>query len=556
MNNQIKVTFNNGEEGIYNSGVTLLELSKYYQDEVDNPILAAKINNIVYPLSERIKTNCQVDFIDVNDINGQSMYLAALKFILYVAIKELYGVNSDIYYLNSLDKGLYSEVKIDKKLTEEEIKKIKETMQEIIDSEFQFEKIILLKKEAVNFLKRENASEKAQNIQNLPNSSVIFYKLKTYYNYFYINLPHSTGVINKFDVSLIDDNHLLLRYPTARSNDTIPEYHYYKETLSTFEKYRTWLKGVNASYVSELNCIVSKGKIRDLIMMNKLFLDRQFSKAVEEIVAKRDKIKVICIAGPSSSGKTTSSLKLCLHLKAEGLNPIVISADNYYKERVDSPKDENGEYDFECFEALDMELFNKDLKKLYNGEEVVPPKFNFYSGKKEWKGAPIRIKENDILILEGLHCLNKEFTKAIPEDAKYKIYVSPFIAMRIDRHNHISTVDLRLLRRIVRDNVYRGITVSDTIKTWQKVRRGEENFIFPYQDDADLIINTASTYDIGILKVYAEPLLYSVPVNSPYYEEARRLLGYLRIYYPIPSENVPVDSVLREFIGGSIFDPH
>lgn len=556
MNNQIKVTFNNGEEGIYNSGVSLLELSKYYQNELDNPILAAKINNIVYPLSERIKTNCQVDFIDVNDINGQSMYLAALKFILFVAIKELYGTKSDIFYFNSLDKGLYSEVKIDKKLTDEEIKKIKKTMQEIIDSEFPFEKIILLKKEAVNFLKREDALEKAQNIQNLPNSSVIFYKLKTYYNYFYINLPHSTGVINKFEISLVDDSHLILRYPTARSNDTIPEYHYFKETLATFERYRTWLKGVNASYVSELNCIVSKGKIRDLILMNKLFLDRQFNKIVEEVAARRDKIKVICIAGPSSSGKTTSSLKLCLHLKSEGFNPIVISADNYYKERVDSPKDENGEYDFECFEALDMELFNKDLKKLYDGEEVVLPKFNFYTGKKEWKGTPLKLKENDILILEGLHCLNEEFTKAVPKDTKYKIYVSPFMAMRIDRHNHISTVDLRLLRRIVRDNVYRGIPVSDTIKTWQKVRRGEENFIFPYQDDADIILNTASTYDIGVLKVYAEPLLYSVPVNSPYYEEARRLLGHLRIYYPIPSENVPVDSVLREFIGGSIFDPH
>lgn len=555
MSNKIHITFNNGEEGDYESGISLLELSKYYQKEMDNPIIAAKINNIVFSLNEKIKKDVQVDFIDVNDINGQSMYLAALKFVFLVALKEIYGETADAYYLNSLDKGLYTEVIIDQKLNETEINKIKDKMLEIINLDLTFEKITPTKKEAVNYLYRIKEIEKAKNIQNISNSNVVFYKLKSFINYFYVDLPTSTGVINKFDLKLIDLNHLVILYPNARSNDEIPNYIHYDKTLNAFNNYRSWLKLVNASYVPELNDIVSSGKVNEFILMNKLYLDRQLTRISDEISAHKN-IRLILIAGPSSSGKTTSSHRISLYLKSAGFNPILISADNYYKERVDSPKDENGEYDYECIEALDLEMFNRDLKTLLDGKEVIMPKFNFYTGKKEFNGKRLRLKDNDILIIEGLHCLNDKLTESIPKENKYKIYVSPFIAMRLDKHNHISTVDLRLLRRIVRDSIYRGYSVADTISGWQKVRKGEEKYIFPFQNEANIILNTASAYELGVLKVFAEPLLYSVPVNSPYYEESRRLLGNLRAYFPISSEKVPVDSVLREFIGGSIFDPH
>lgn len=557
MNNyKIHITFNNGEEGDFESGISLLELSKYYQDRMDNPILAAKINNIVYPLNEKIRKGTQIDFIDVNDINGQSMYLGAIKYIFIVALKELYGEAADAYYLNSLDKSLYTEVRVNEKLNEEKITIIKDKMQEIIDLDLTFEKIVINKKDAVNYLYQIKETEKAKNIQNLSNSTVVFYKLKTYLNYFYVDLPLTTGVINKFDLKLIDFNHLVIMYPNARSNDTIPNYTHYDKTLNTFNAYRNWLNLVNSSYIPDLNDIISSGKINEFILMNELYLNRQLNKVADDILAHKDKIKMVLIAGPSSSGKTTSAHRICLCLKSYGFNPILISTDDYYKERVDSPKDENGEYDFECLEAIDLDLLNNHLKDLFEGKEINIPKFNFIIGKKEYNNKRLKLRDNDILVMEGLHCLNENFATVMPKDSKYKVYVSPFIAMRIDKHNPISTVDLRLLRRIIRDSVYRGYAVSDTINGWQKVRAGEELHIFKYQNDADVILNTASAYEIGVLKVFAEPLLYSVPINSPYYEESRRLLGSLRLYFPISSEKVPVDSVLREFIGGSIFNPH
>lgn len=552
MNSEAELKIN-GETSSYPIGITLLELSKIYQAKMVNPILAAKINNIVTPLTEKIKNNCSINFIDVNDLNGQAMYLAALKFILVASVKEVFGINTAVEFLNSLDKGLYTKIKLGEPLNSLMLQKIIAKMTEIINADLMFEKITVHKKEAINFLLKMGEIEKAKNIQNLSNSTVVLFKLKNHFNYFYTDLPYSTRVINKFKLDLVDDDHVILRFPTARSNNEIPEYKKYTKTLECFQNYRNWLAKVKVPYVANLNDIIANNKIREFMQINEIYLDRQLEKITNEIEQNKN-LRIILLAGPSSSGKTTSAHKLSLYLKSNGLNSIIISTDNYFKEKEECTN-ESG-IDFESPNNLDLELLKGQISDMLNGKDVSLPKFNFFTGKKEYKGEVINLKAKDIIILEGLHCLNNILTAGIPDFYKYRIYVSPFMPLQIDKHNHISTTDLRLLRRIVRDAVFRGYSISDTIAYWQNVRKGEEEYIFPYQENVDAILNTAAIFELGILKVYAEPLLYSVPVNSPYYEEARRLLGYLRVYLPITSEYLAKDSIIREFIGGSVFDPH
>ncbi len=552
MNNTIELKIN-GETKSYPIGITLFELGKYYQNNMVNPIIAAKINNIVVPLTEKIKSNCEIEFIDVNDLNGQAMYLAALKFILIVAVKELFGNKSEVEFLNSLDKGLYTKINIGEALNATIIEKITNKINEIINMDLLFEKITVHKKEAISFLLKMGEIEKAKNIQNLSNSTVVLFKLKSYFNYFYTDLPNSTKVINKFKLDLVDNYHIILRFPTSRSNNEIPEYKNYAKTMECFQEYRNWLDKVKVPYVANLNDIIANNKIKEFIQINEIYLDKQLETITNEIEQNKN-LKIILLAGPSSSGKTTSAHKLALYLKSKGLNSIIISTDNYFKEKEEC-FNENG-LDFESPDKLDLNLLKEQVTDLLNGKDVSLPKFNFFTGRKEYKGEVINLKTKDLIILEGLHCLNDSLTNNIPDIYKYRIYVSPFMPLQIDKHNHISTTDLRLLRRIVRDAVFRGYPISDTIAYWQTVRKGEEEYIFPYQENVDAILNTAAIFELGILKVYAEPLLYSVPVNSPYYEEARRLLGYLRVYLPITSEYLAKDSTIREFIGGSGFDPH
>ena len=304
--------------------------------------------------------------------------------------------------------------------------------------------------------------------------------------------------------------------------------------------------------VSELNKIVSTGSISDIIRIDETFQNNRLLKIARKIEEKKDKLKIVLIAGPSSSGKTTTTKKLSMYLRSFGMNPHVISMDDYFKERKDTPRDANGEYDFESLATMDLELFNKQMASLLNHEEVLMPTFNFLLGMKEYKKT-LKLGDDDLLLIEGIHGLNPEILKNIPDEAKCRIYLSPLTALNLDNQNRISTTDNRLLRRIIRDNRTRGYKVEDTLKSWKKVRDGEEKNIFPYQDDADFTFNTALIYELGVLKTYAEPLLYSVEASSPYYEEAKRLINFLRVFLPIPSEDIPDDSILREFIGKSCF---
>ena len=364
-------------------------------------------------------------------------------------------------------------------------------------------------------------------------------------------MPISTGVLNYFDIDLLSQNGLILRFPTIYINDHIKEYTPRPNMFKVFADCRKWSKLMNIENSTELNDIVSKGSIDELIRITETKQSNELLKVAEEIYNNKD-IKIILIAGPSSSGKTTTSRKICMYLRSFGLNPSAISMDDYFVEKDENPIGEDGKPDYECLEAVDLNLFDKQVGQLLNNEEVKIPTFNFILGTKEYKKT-IKLQEKDILVIEGIHALDDRILTNIPREKKYKMYISALTELNIDNHNRISTSDNRLLRRIIRDNKTRGHSVEATLESWASVRNGEEKHIFPYQCEGDYTFNTALIYEIGVLKTYVEPLLYSVDPASPYYEEAKRLLDFLKLFLPIPADAVPQDSLLREFIGGSCF---
>ncbi len=477
-------------------------------------------------------------------------YQAGLKMVLYVAVRELF--NCDIHFLHSLDKGLYCEIQTDKEITKDDVEEIKKHMQKIIDNNEQIKKKIVNIKDAYDFYVKINEMEKASNVQNLNITSLPINELHGYYNTFLDMMPDYTGDLKKFTLTFVGNNGLVLAFPITEDG-TISPYTSQDLILKSFKDYRIWCASQNATYISGLNSIIADSKIKEFIKMNDIMIDNEIYNVAYKIA--NEKKKIVILGGPSSSGKTTSTRKLSLYLRALGLNPYVLSTDDYFKEREDTPKLPNGKYDFESVDALDLNLFNSQLQDMMSGKTVKIPTFNFITGKKEYSDKKtITLKEDDIILIEGLHFLNEELSKNIPRREKLKIYISPFMPLALDRHNHISTIDIRLLRRIVRDNRTRGYNVLKTLENWEDVRNGETKYVFPYTNEADIILNTAYVYEIGVLKVYVEPLLHSVPITSKFYKEARRLMGELQLFFPIPSEYLSDDNILREFIGDSYFE--
>ena len=471
--------------------------------------------------------------------------LAGLKFLLIIAAKEV--LNCEIKFCHSLDIGLRGIFLTKHKITNNDIKNITNKMNEYIKNEYPILKLNVSSKDAINYYERYGEIEKAHTINNMINETVVFNELLGKYNYFYSNIISNTKDIKEFKIINLDNNDFVLIDDVNNKR----EYVYKKNIFNEFNKYNEWIHKQNIRYVSDLNKIISDGKIEDFIKKNDIMINDSIMKIAQEVV--RLKKKIVLLGGPSSSGKTTSSRKLALFFNALGKNTIKISLDNYYKELEDIPL-ENGKKDFESIKALDLVLFRKQLIDLLNGKEVVLPTYNFQTAYKKFDSDPVKLGENDILIVEGLHCLNEIVSKNIEKRYKYKLYVSPFTPLTIDRHNYISTTDNRLLRRIVRDNRTRGVSVERTLASWASVRNGEEKYIFPFTDEADVILNTSYIYEIGVLKVYAEPLLYTVSIDSPYYEMARNLLDSLKVFFPISSEYLASDNVLREFIGKSEFN--
>ncbi len=543
------IVMNNNVVHDYKKGITFYEVSK--DCNLEN-IVGLKINNEVFSLDKIVDRDEKVEFINTSDITGNKIYKAGLKFLFLVALQEVYP-SLDIRYEHSVPRGMLGVVTGDKILNQDDISKIKEKMSEIIESNDIIEKLNINPKEAIKYYKKKNEYEKADNIQNINDKVVNLYKLRGKINYFYSLMPHNVGAINKFELVYLGNNRIIFLFPGVRTNGFVPEYVHYDNILKSFLEGKDLLEKLNMPYVTDLNKTVSNGKIKSFIRSCELSFYLNIAKVVKQIEDNKD-IKFILIAGPSSSGKTTTALRLSSYFESLGYDPITISLDDYFVDRDKNPKDENGNYDFECLEALDVELFNKNLNDLLSGHKVVFPKYNFLTGTREFGKDEISMKENSIFLIEGLHALNEELTRDVSEKYKFKIYLSPFIPLNIDRHNYVSTLDLRLLRRIVRDNRTRGYNVVNTIDNWQNVRNGEEKYIFPYIHQANAIINTALAYEVGVLKVFVEPLLLSVSVESTYYEEARRLLDFLKQFFPIPGEYVNDESILREFIGGKYND--
>lgn len=386
----------------------------------------------------------------------------------------------------------------------------------------------------------------------IPSTHVTLYKLGPFYNYLYSQMPINTKCLSHFELTYLHRNGFVLRFPTIYMKNGIKPYQHREKIYNLFKESREWAKLLNLENVVDLNRRVSESKIEDLIRMDELVKNAKLLDLAKNIALKKDKTKIVLLSGPSSTGKTTTTNKLVLCLKSLGCNPKMISMDDYFVEREDTPLDEEGNPDYERLETVDLALFEKTIKKLIAGEETEVPTYNFILGKKEFK-SKMKLDEGDLLLIEGIHALNPKVLSHIPKEEKITIYLSALTELNIDNHTRVSTTDNRLLRRIVRDNRTRGNSVEDTLEKWKKVRNGEELYIFPYQDVADYTYNTAMIYELGVLKTYVEPLLYSVSPESPYYNEALRLINFLKVFLPIPSESIPADSILREFIGGGCF---
>lgn len=548
MIESIEVTINNQKYRV-SSGVTLEEVAAQFQKEYKYPILLAKVNGITKELSCKVQASSNIEFLDLTSKEGNRTHISGLTYILLYAIKRLYGKDTNIYVQHSLDKGIYVETSF--KLTPSKIENIKAEMDRIVENDLPIIRTTIDRLEAINYFKTVGNEVKAEVLRYNTNTYVTLYRLGNYYNYFYNLMPTSTSKINAFDLTYIKDNAFVMRFPTIYQPNKIKEYEEHPGMFSAFQEFRDWGKIMKITTSVDLNRIISSGKINDLIRIDETLQSNRLLNLAKTIHQNK-KVKIVLMAGPSSSGKTTTSRKLCMYLQSFGLTPKVLSMDDYFHERKDTPKDANGNYDFECLEAVDLKLFNSQLADLLKGEKVQVPTFNFGLGKKEYRHE-LQLAEDDIIVIEGIHALNPKILTNIPRENKFKIYICPLTEINMDDHNRVSTTDNRLLRRIIRDNRTRNYSVEKTLAAWGKVRAGEEKYIFPYQDEADFTMNSALIYEIGALKTYVEPLLYSVPYDSPYYEESKRLLNFLRIFLPIPADEIPKDSVLREFIGNGCF---
>lgn len=544
---EIKV---NGHKYQVSKGVTLEELASQFQKDYRYPILLAKVNNVLKELTTEITHQANIEFLDLTSREGNRTHISGLTYVLIYALKKLYGKNADALVQHSLDKGIYIETNF--KLTSSKVAAIKEEMQKIVDSDMPITKMTIDRLEAIDYFEKIGEKVKAGVMRYNTNTYITLYRLGNYYNYFYNLMPTSTGKLGAFNLTYIKENGFLLQFPTVYISEKIKPYQPHPGMFEAFQEYREWAKIMKVENSVDLNRVISTGKISDLIRIDETLQSNRLLMLSRRINENKDKIKIVLLAGPSSSGKTTTSRKLCMFLQSFGLHPKVLSMDDYFVEREENPKDENGNPDYECLEAIDLKLFDSQLSDLLKGKEVTIPTFNFALGKKEYRDK-LTLQSDDIIVIEGIHALDPKILTNIPRENKFKIYISPLTELNMDNQNRISTTDNRLLRRIIRDNRTRGYDVEHTLRSWASVREGEEKYIFPYQDEADYTINSALIYEIGVLKTYVEPLLYSVPNDSPYYEEAKRLINFLRLFLPIPADDIPQDSILREFIGNGCF---
>ena len=547
----IIITLNNGKKEEYVKGIKVKEiLNKMSKEEREDAILI-KYNNKKVDLETELKKNGTLQIYDINTLEGNRIYERGLLYLFIYGTNNILEKDTKVIVKHSIDKGIFC--KIDKKVEDKDVLEIKKQMKEIVSKNIPFTKMDTTKYEAVEYFKSIKREDKAKTLFYDTSKYVSLYKLDENYNYIVGDLPSSTGVLKYFDLSLIKDKGIVVRFPSIYDNKKVKRYTHHTNYFNTLEEYSAWGNNLNINNIGELNDYITSNKPADIIQLSEIMQDYKLLSIAEQIVLNKEDYKIILLSGPSSSGKTTSAMKLSLYLKSLGLNPTHLSLDDYFHERAETPLGEDGKPDFESITAVDIKLFDSQISKLLKGTKVVVPTFNFIDGKKEYKRT-VQLKENDILIIEGLHALNEELLTNIPKKKKFKIYVSPLTYLNIDNDNRISMTDLRLLRRMVRDNRTRGYSPSVTLGTWMKVRSGEEKHVFPYQDNADALFNTSLAYELSVLKTYAEPLLFSIKEDDPEYQTAQRLIELLKFVLPIPSESVPKTSILREFIGDSYFE--
>jgi len=536
----------NNQKMTYPKGVSLLEVSKDFQSEFKSKILIGKVNGILTELSVNLFNNVEVEFYDKLSTTGNKVYESGLLYVLSLAFKEVF--NSDIIVRYSLDTGIY--IKSPVLISSNDLDVVKTKMNEMIKADLPIDKLLINRKEAIKYYDRVGEEDKKDILKYNTNTNVNLYKLNNTYDYFFNNLPISTGYLEEFKLTLIDRNSFVITYPNVYTSKLVYKHH--EKLYTAFKEYDEWCNTVGVDSICDLNDKVTEGNINDYIFLSEAYQNNNLYDIAKQISDDKD-IKIVLISGPSSSGKTTTSKKLQLFLRAFGISPKTLSIDDYFVDREKTPKKEDGTYDFESIRAVKLEQFNKDLTKLLNGDKVKVPTYNFVLGRGEYINDPIDLKKNEILIIEGLHALNNELTSSIPKKNKFKIYLAPLTVLNLDNHNRIKTTDVRILRRIIRDNRTRGYDAKESLESWERVREGEEKNVFPFQDEADVIFNTTLLYELGALKVYAEPLLYKVSENDDCYKDAIRLLNLLKNVLPIPSDCIPRDSIIREFIGDGYF---
>ena len=543
----------NGEEKQYKKGTPYQEIAAEYQSQFGDDIVLVLFNNRLRELRRRVKGDGELSFITTKDKAGRKAYRRSVTFLMQRAVCNLAkedGKNVAVKVMHSISQGYYCELEGDQP-SREYLVRLQNEMERLAEEKIPLQKRSISTDEAVALFRELGMYDKERLFSYRRSSKVNIYSIGHYMDYFYGYMVPDTGYLKYFGLERYEDGFVVL-FPDK--NTKVPaKFSPSHKLFHVLRESAEWGEKMEIGTIGALNDAVAQGRIRDVILVAEALMERKIGTLAEQIAKQPDK-KFIMVAGPSSSGKTTFSHRLSIQLMAQGLKPHPIALDDYYVDRVDTPKDDHGNYNFECLEALDIELFNHDMSALLKGERISLPTYNFRTGKREYKGIFKQLGKNDILVLEGIHGLNGKLSYSLPESSKLKIYISALTQLNIDEHNNLPTTDGRMIRRMVRDARNRNISARETIAMWDSVRRGEEQYIFPFQEEADIMFNSALIYELAVLKQYAEPLLFEIDKDCKEYTEAKRLLKFLDYFLPVPSEDIGRNSILREFIGGSCFN--
>lgn len=537
----------------YPAKISFREIAKEYQKEYEHEIVLVYVNGKLQELHKTLKNDCTLEFETTGDPVGHDTYRRSMKLMLVKAVYDVaHRENVEKVRVHfSVSKGYYCTVKGNVVLNEGFLTRVEARMREMVEMDMPINKRTVHTDDAIALFHQHGMYDKERLFEYRRVSKVNLYCMNEFEDYYYGYMVPSAGYLRYFKLYLYDEG-FVMQMPERSEPTVVPEFRPQNKLFEVLKESSKWGDMQGIETVGALNDKVTKGDVQELVLVQEALQEKKIAE-IASVIAARKGVKFVLIAGPSSSGKTTFSHRLSIQLRANGLVPHPIAVDNYFVERPDTPKDEKGEYDFECLGAVDVELFNRQMQELLEGKEVVIPTFNFVEGKKEYGGKPKKLGANDVLVIEGIHCLNPKLTESLADENKFKIYISALTQLNVDEHNRIPSTDGRLLRRIVRDARTRGVDARNTIKRWESVRKGERNNIFPYQEEADVMFNSTLIYELAVLKPYVERLLFAIDKDCPEYIEAKRLLKFLDYFVGIGSENIPMNSILREFVGGGCF---